>query len=62
MKERLDVRMTPTEMKRLRAVAIERKRSKADTVRVLIDEEHVRIVASRGETEGSVDGTKRGDE
>ena len=59
MKDRVEVRLTPTESKRLRVVASERNRAKADTIRVLIDEEHARIVASRGETAGSVDGTKR---
>lgn len=61
MKERVEIRMSPTEKKRLRAVAEDRKRSCADTVRVLVDEEHARLVASRGETVGSVSTTKRGE-
>lgn len=61
MKDRVDVRLSPTESKRLRVISVERKRSKADTVRVLIDEEHARVVASRGETGASVNATKRGE-
>ena len=62
MKERLDVRLSPTEKKALRRVSEARKRSMADTVRILIDEEHGRIVgAQRGETQGITDTTKRGE-
>ena len=61
MKDRIDVRLSPVESKRLRAVSVERKRSKADTVRILIDEEHERVMAARGETESSAPATRRGE-
>lgn len=61
MKHRIDVRLSPSQEVALRRVAESRRRSKADTVKVLIEEEHARVVAVRGETAGSVDATKRGE-
>ena len=55
------MRMSPTEMLALGEVARHHKRSKADTVRVLIAEEHARLVATRGETTSDVPTTKRGE-
>ena len=58
---RFEFQLTPTVKAKLRKVAAERKRSQGDTLRVLMDEEHARLVASRGEVDGSVPTTKRGE-
>ena len=62
MKERIDVRLSPTQKVQLRRVAEVRRRSMADTVKVLIEEEYAKVaqpVAQQGETEELADETKR---
>ena len=62
MKERIDVRLSPTQKVQLRRVAEVRRRSMADTVKVLIEEEYAKVaqpVAQHGETEELADETKR---
>jgi hypothetical protein len=59
MRRKFQVDMSPTELAELQRVASVRRRSRADTIRTLVHEAHESVV--RGETAGSVDGTKRGD-
>lgn len=58
MKRRVEIRMSPTEMARLRRLALDRKRSRADTVRTILDEEYERL-SQRGETAGNANETTR---
>ena len=58
MRQRFELRMSPDELKRLRYVAEKRKRSRGDAIRVLIDEEHERMVL-RGEVEANEPTTER---
>jgi hypothetical protein len=61
MKVRVEVRLSPGDAKKLNVLARARDRHPADTLRVLIAEEHDRLVASRGEVDGSAPTTKRGE-
>ena len=58
MRQRFELRMSPTELTRLRQVAEKRKRSRGDAIRVLIDEEHERMV-TRGEIDANEPTTER---
>ena len=58
-KTRVEVRLLSADVKKLYRIARERSRTINDVLRVLVVEEHARLVASRGETGSSVDSTKR---
>lgn len=51
MKVRVDVRLSPTDAKKLAKLAREMKRTHADTVRVLIDDAHERMGIERADPE-----------
>ena len=57
MKERIDVRLSPTQKVQLRRVAKVRRRSMADTVKVLIEEEYAKV-AQPVDGEGAEEGEK----
>ena len=61
MIDRIDLRLTPTQSKKLRVVVEARggHRSKSDALRLLIDEEHERVTQARGETANTAPATSR---